>query len=732
MKYLFDGFRAATLVALILALWSFAAVSSAMSSESESAGMLYILSAFGILGLPQLVYGLGLGLVWFGWSRFFDDYDAFVADEKNDRRLASLVLAGPLAAALVGVATGAIHLAVTASFVRASFQALGLTAVAAIATLGALAALPLAAVILDRILKIAPIPSGPGRITQTALVAFALVAVIAAVVAYVYASGLQVFSGTLLRMGIFAAFGLPATFLVMQKIEVERIAYRVGIPIAGASAIVATFSMAGQWTSSSAPMRAATTQHSALVSMTARALQRFTDADGDGYAASWGGTDCNDADDTIYPGARDTPGNGIDESCSGADAEPPKGKDHESRKAVARAFDAAAAAARQKASNLPDPPKNLVLLLIDTLRIDHLGYAGYHRDTSPRIDELARESTAFMNAYATSPHTPRSIPAIFFSQYSSRTQFWGAQYNYPRVKPENTSFAEILAENGHRNFAFSSHHYFQEKRGLGQGFERWDNEGFGTIKESNEDMASPRIWAKTEPKIDELAASEDPYTLFVHLFDPHAKWIHHDEYPFDRGETTADRHRAAYDSEIKYVDAYVGKIIDKLKATGAWEESIVILVSDHGEAFNEHGYFFHGQTLYNEVIRVPLLVRVPGWFHRKVETPVSIIDVAPTVVDLMDYKPAAGWDGRSLVPLMLGEAPAQNRPIFSELLPYTSWKEHHKAVIVDDLKFISVLSAGTEELYDLESDPGETKNLLSERPEEAERMRKLIEQFQNQ
>lgn len=732
MKYLFDGFRAATLIALILALWSFAGVSSAMDAESESAGMFYVLSAFGMLGLPQVLYGMVLAAIAVGWAGFFNDFSVFVSDRDNDRRFAAVLLAVPLLAVVIGIGVGGVHLLVTSAFVRASFQAMGLTGVAVLASVGAFAAIPLVAIVLDRLLSLTPIPSGPGRVTQTVLVLMTLTVLAAAVAAYVYASGLQVFSSTLLKMGLVAAFGMPALFFGMQKIEVDRVAYRSGVPAAGVIVIVATFAGAATWTSSSPEMRAATLKHSALVSMIAKGLQKTTDSDGDGYASHWGGNDCDDTNDQIYPGAKDKPGNGIDESCSGADAEPPKGKDHESRKVVARAFDAASAAAKRASENLPDPPKNLVVLLIDTLRIDHLGYAGYERDTSPHIDALARESSVFMNTYATSPHTPRSIPAIFISKYPSRTSWRGAQYNYPRVQPDNTSFAEILQEKGHQNFAFSSHHYFQEKRGLGQGFDVWDNSEFGTISESNDDMASPRIWKKTEPKIDELANSDKPFTLFVHLFDPHAKWIHHDEYPFERGNSPEERHKASYDSEIKYVDAYVGKIVDKLKATGLWDKSIVVLVSDHGEAFNEHGYFFHGQTLYNEVVRVPLLIRVPGWFHRKIETPVSILDVPPTVVDLMGYTPEADWDGQSLMPLMLGEAPAQNRPVFSELLPYTSWKEHHKAVVVDNMKFISILSAGTEELYDLEADPGETKNLASERPDEAERMRKLIEQFQNQ
>jgi choline-sulfatase len=754
---LLDGLRAGTLGALLLALWSMIAISGAMdeAGAKEGAGLLYVLTAFGLLSTLELGIGAAFGALIALWQTAIahlarpEDPRAWLAAPARDATAAAMLLTAPLLAAIPAGLVLGVHLTVTGSFARLTFQALGLALVAAVGMIAALLAspallLPVRKLLLGKSDSKSDAGDTPRRV-QLALTLLGAGALLGLAGGALYASRLEVFSGGLIAQAVVALALPPALTLLMRKTPaaLARPAWTVGLPLAGLLSGLACFAGAWGWASSSADMRQAVARKEALTTSLARVYQRFADSDRDGAAGSMGGFDCDDKNAEIYPGAEDVPGDGIDQDCSGEDTPPPEAEDHPSRKIVSLALDAAKKAAAREASKgaqaqsgqaaLPPAPKNLLVILVDTLRPDHLSYMGYERPTSPNLDKLAQRSVVFTGARAPAPHTPRSIPPLFFSRWASHMKWIGAQYNYPKVRPENLGLFEVLKERGWKSQGIMSHFYFEDKRNLQQGFDRWDNAGATDIPGSNEDIAAPRIWQRVEPviaKLGEQAAAPDaaPFGLFVHLFEPHSKWIAHPEYKYDSGDSTKTRYIAAYDSEITYVDNYIGKILDKLAATGLDKNTVVVIVSDHGEAFMDHGKYFHGQDLYEEILRVPMIIHVPGWPARRVEGNVSLVDVAPTLVDMFDITIPPDFEGISLLDAMQGVAPVPaDRPIFAELLPYTHLAEHHVSMIKGDYKIIRIITTGSEELYNLKADPTEKTNLIDKEPAAAKAMREGLD-----
>lgn len=461
----------------------------------------------------------------------------------------------------------------------------------------------------------------------------------------------------------------------------------------------------------------------------------LSDGDGDGFSALLGGPDCDDKNPHVHPEAKEILDNGIDDNCMGGD------RKSAPEPAVADGggpAPAGAGAGADKALAVADAPpiKNALIILVDTVRADRLGVAGYRRDgksLTPRLDALAQEGSYFTRAYAQSPNTPRSLPSIFTSRFPSQVAVDKSFKNYPRVLDENLTVFEALQQAGVYTAGFASHFYFVEERNIRQGFDMFDNEGALDIAGSNKDIASPRIVPKAEAKLAELAKDGRRFAMFVHLFEPHSTYVEHEGFAItERGILGLMQ---KYDYEIAYVDQWVGRLLDALAQNGLADDTLVVVLADHGEAFGVHRIagkkmYFHGQTLYDELMRVPLIMRVPGAEPGVYDDVSMLVDVAPTLLDAMGVERPASFSGRSLLARIRGGAPAP-RFAYAELLPAPSWNHSARMMVAPDgrHKVYAHTSEQRFELFDLGADPEETKDLSRAMPEQLERMKEELLRF---
>ncbi len=615
------------------------------------------------------------------------------SDARADAEAAAGVLASAFALGVIAATTFVVQRSVAAPMENPTFAAATVAIGAAGATLLA-AALFVAA-------RRAARPAATLLPAPKALVAAAIVA--AAAAAAVLPVLLRV-EWRAVRLGPAVALG---AFFALQAV----IAWRA--PLGGALAValcIATLGALGLGARASS----ATAAHVAESGLALRPLlalaQRATDGDGDGFGALFGGGDCDDRRADTHPGARDLPGNGVDENCQGGDAAAPKSRP------------ASGEAVTPPSARLAD---NVLIVTIDSLRADRLGVAGYARKLTPTLDRLAAEGAWFARAYAQAPNTPRSFPSIVTSRYPSQIAWQKAFANYSAIQGENETVFEALGRAGVAPVGVFSHHYFARERGLAQGFSDWSNDGALTIAGSNTDVAGPRIAARVKEKLRSLAASGGRFALWTHLFEPHGRYVDHAEFPVRATGIPGLVER--YDYEIAFVDRIVGELLRALEETGLARSTAVLVFADHGEAFGEHRargarVYFHGQTLYEEVLRVPLLLRVPGVAPRRVDTRAMLIDLAPTLCELLGVPAPATFSGRSLVPAMLGQ-PMPPRPVHAELLPAPAWNEDVRARIDGDHKILYRVSESAFELYDLAKDPGERVDLWGRDRELSDRMR---------
>ncbi|MYC09996.1 MAG: sulfatase, partial [Holophagales bacterium] len=304
---------------------------------------------------------------------------------------------------------------------------------------------------------------------------------------------------------------------------------------------------------------------------------------------------------------------------------------------------------------------NIVLYVVDTVRADRLGAYGYEKPTSPRLDAFAAGAVLFENAYAQSSWTRPAVASLFTGLLPPAHRTVGRR----SVLPEDAvTLAEILAANGYEGMGLVRNPNVSRAFGFAQGFTRFRSED----RERDETMLDRvRLW------LDERQHADGPFFLFLHAIDPHGPYDPAPEFEemfeaggapaqyrtvryllrLNRGEVepepgTAEALSRLYDAEVAQNDDAFGELLDELLVRGLDEDTAVIYVSDHGEEFAEHGRWEHGLSLYEEVLRVPLVMRLPGVPPRRVAEPAQHVDVLPTLLGYVGIE-APPTDGRDLL-----------------------------------------------------------------------------------
>jgi arylsulfatase A-like enzyme len=303
---------------------------------------------------------------------------------------------------------------------------------------------------------------------------------------------------------------------------------------------------------------------------------------------------------------------------------------------------------------------NIIFLMLDTLRADHMGGYGYERDTTPNLDAFASENLKADFAVSTAPWTPTSVASMFTGLYPSSHGMIPpndreiAKSKMSKLASSHLTMAEILKGNGYKTIAVSPNPWITKEFGYTQGFDEYyylHREIAAEITESGREVID--AWSKTDQK--------QPFFLYLHFFDPHDPYTPPDEFknkfsaPLTQSPFLYDAKMQEeinrYDGEINYLDSELGKFFEYLKSKKIYEDAFIVVVSDHGEQFMEHGSLRHGYNLFNEEIHVPLLMKTGRDIDkgRKIKETVSTLDLLPTILHRIGLTAAPHLPGISLM-----------------------------------------------------------------------------------
>ncbi len=489
--------------------------------------------------------------------------------------------------------------------------------------------------------------------------------------------------------------------------ELRARARRVGLPAAGAFVILGF----GLLTMSQ-PLGLALRSGGGLAAALLGGLERWTDRDGDGAGALFGGADCDEGDPRRHPGATDVAGDGIDQDCDGIDGAPVAKRDTGAGVLPAAAGMAADPPPASTPAPVPASRPSIVLVTLDTVRADWTSAFGYKDyPTTPRLEELAKQGVSFGGAFAPGSDTQRAFIHLFSGRPLEETA--KDRREWPTLKDENVTIAERLKDAGYLTAAVSSFQWISKERGFSQGFEHFVE----VFEEEHPERGTtgPHAVRAARAFLEKTASDPKPVFLWVHLFDAHSEYRRKTGFDFGKGDA------GAYRSEIGFVDKQLGDLVDAIAASSRAKTTAIIVHGSQGEAFEEHGSSGHGKDLHAEVLHVPLVITLPGEpGGRRVDGAVSTADIPATILSLAQGS-LEGVAGASLLPLARGEPGAKREPVYAR-------GSKRFAVIDHPLKLILQERKGRDRtlLFDIAADPGEKRDLSEERAEDLNRLSALL------
>ena len=385
---------------------------------------------------------------------------------------------------------------------------------------------------------------------------------------------------------------------------------------------------------------------------------------------------------------------------------------------------------------------NVLLIGIDTFRADHVSCLGYGRKTTPAIDRLAAEGVKFTSAFATSSWTTPTVMSVLTSLYPGVHQTTDSSKQLP---PEVQTLATILKSNGYATAGFVSNPCIENRYGHSRGFDLYDDYSVGLDQGANVFGNNDQVSysAPTSETVNRIALKwletnhEKPFFMFVFYIDPHYDYVPPPPYnmAFDPnysgtidgrgiaseprtsvrpGQRDLEHIIALYDGDILYTDSYVGKLLDKFREYHLLDNTLVVVFGDHGDEFYEHGSTAHAHTLYNELVHIPIIMRLPPAMpaNKQIDALVSQVDIMPTILDYLGIKNTGIMQGLSLRPVIEGKQKKLHDAVYAEVSAYKD--KTYASVVTENMKFIYDLnSSRNRQLFDLAIDKNEKVNLYN-------------------